>query len=704
MVEVRMSNWKGWLRRKSVYLLLIFSTATLSLVYQVRQRYTLDLGEGLDYPYLEGFHAAERDESFSWRWSRDRASLWFPGIGGNQRLRLEMRLSGFRPQGSPTPHLLLEANGHTLASFTPQGEAKTYRFTLNPSLNSDLMVQLESDTFVPGEDPRELGVMVDWARVEPVGERSVVIPSPLHLLSSLATIYLFIFILRWWKVPEGGRFLGWGMTTLLLAWMFLNRRMLISRFSPLLLASLATFYLAILGLDALLGGFPSRKGGLKPRQLRRVALVLLLALSLRLILALTPGYEADVRDYAVWSWKAATMGIEKIYLWVGGVWPADYPPLIPYIFQAVGLFFQRAISPDFLYPGEEINAIHRYLLRLPAIFADLLTAVLVFRAVHKRKGFRFSLLVTISYLFNPAVLFDSAYWGQTDAVHSLLILLSITLLDEGRIAWSWASMTLATQAKPQAYIFFPLVLILTGRKFGWQSVAKGVLGALVTFLVIISPFLYHGTTDSLLRHYFSTVAPQGYLSLNAHNLWWLLSEGNGWINDTEIPQLLSSLGVTFLTYRTIGLLLLGALTLLALYRLYNDQHVDTIYATAAFLGFAFFMLPTQMHENYMFAVLPLLCVVSSTDRSLTLIYAMLSLTFFSNMVLHDPAILDLLGSRVAEEGLFIARWANSGLNFVLLAFWIALFPWRCQPPPPDRSSLGPQEETLEDTQTHRDLI
>lgn len=583
-------------------------------------------------------------------------------------------MSGFRPQGSPVPHLLLEVNGHTLATFTPQREAKTYRFTLSPSFNSDLKVQLESDTFVPGKDPRELGVMVDWVRVEPVGESRVVIPSPLHLLSSLATIYLLILLLKWWGVPEGGRFLGWGVATLALAWGFLNCRILISRFSLLLLTSVATFYLAILGLDALLGGFSRRKGGLKPRQLRAVALVLLLALSLRLILALTPGYEVDVRDYAVWSWKAATMGIEKIYLCVDGVWPADYPPLLPYIFQMAGVFFQRAISPDFLYPGEEINASHRYLLRLPAIFADLLTAVLIFRALHKRRRFRLSLLLAISYLFNPAILFDSAYWGQTDAVHSLLILLSITLLDEGRIAWSWASMTLATQAKPQAYIFFPLVLILTGRKFGWRSVAKGGLAALVTFLVIISPFLYRGTIDSLLKHYFATVAPQGYLSLNAHNLWWLLSGGNGWINDTEMPQLLSSLGVTFLTYRTIGLLLLGAFTLLALYRLYNNQRVDTIYATAAFLGFAFFMLPTQMHENYMFTVLPLLCVVSSSDHSLTLIYTILSLTFFSNMVLHDPAILASLGPRVAEERLFLARWANSGLNFALLACWVALFP------------------------------
>lgn len=681
-----MSNWKGWLRRKGVYLLLIFSAASLSLVYQVRQSYTLNLGQGLDYLYLEGFHAAERDGNFSWRWSQDQASIWFPGIGGNQRLRLEMRLSGFRPQGSPVPHLVVEVNGYTLTTFTPQKEAKTYQFTLSPSFNSDLKVQLESDTFMPGKDPRGLGVMVDWVRVEPVGERRVVIPSPLHLLSSLATIYLLTLILKWWGVPEEGRFLGWGVATLALAWAFLNCRLSISRFSPLLLTSLATFYLAILGLDVLLGGFPRRKGGLKPRQLRGVALVLLVALSLRLLLALTPGYVADVRDFAVWSWKAATMGVERIYLWVDGVWPTNYPPLLPYIFQAVGLFFQRAISPDFLYPGEEINAIHRYLLRLPVIFADLLTAVLIFRAVHKRKGFRLSLLVTISYLFNPAILFDSAYWGQMDALHSLLILLSITLLDEGRIAWSWVSITLATQTKPQAYIFFPLVLILTIRKFGWRSVAKGSLAALVTFLVIISPFLYHVTTDSLLRTYFTTVAPQGYLSLNAHNLWWLLSGGNGWISDMEIPQLLSSLGVTFITYRTIGLLLLGMFTLLALYRLYNNQDMDTVYATAAFLGFAFFMLPTQMHENYMFAVLPLLCVASSTNRYLAFTYAILSLTFFSNMVLHDPAILDWLGSHVAEKGLFIARWANSGLNFAILAFWITRFLWR--------SKMSPSEDTL----------
>jgi len=42
-------------------------------------------------------------------------------------------------------------------------------------------------------------------------------------------------------------------------------------------------------------------------------LILLLALALRLPFMTTTGYDADVRMYETWSWKATTLGIHTAY-------------------------------------------------------------------------------------------------------------------------------------------------------------------------------------------------------------------------------------------------------------------------------------------------------------------------------------------------------------------------------------------------------
>ena len=79
------------------------------------------------------------------------------------------------------------------------------------------------------------------------------------------------------------------------------------------------------------------------------------------------------------------------------------------------------------------------------------------------------LIVTAAYVFNPAVIYEAAYYGQTGAVHGLFMLIAVVALAEGAQPWRWASLAAGVLTKPQADLFIPLLIILTWRSAIWLA-------------------------------------------------------------------------------------------------------------------------------------------------------------------------------------------------------------------------------------------
>ena len=98
------------------------------------------------------------------------------------------------------------------------------------------------------------------------------------------------------------------------------------------------------------------------------------------------------------------------------------------------------------------------LLKLLPIFCDLLGAMLAYRFSEKRLGQRAALLLCAFYAFNPAVLVDSAAWGQIDSVLTLLVAICAVRMSEGGYISSLAAFALAVLVKPQVLLFAPVGL------------------------------------------------------------------------------------------------------------------------------------------------------------------------------------------------------------------------------------------------------
>src|SRR5260370_31493528 len=111
-------------------------------------------------------------------------------------------------------------------------------------------------------------------------------------------------------------------------------------------------------------------------------------------------------------------GIHSAYLRISESPPFDNPPLLLYPFWFLGWLYQRLVSPLFGCTRLEDPDALRFLLRLPSLVADLLAGAVIFRLLrrHGPISFRSNLVAASAYLFNPALIVDSAYWGQTAAV------------------------------------------------------------------------------------------------------------------------------------------------------------------------------------------------------------------------------------------------------------------------------------------------
>lgn len=346
-----------------------------------------------------------------------------------------------------------------------------------------------------------------------------------------------------------------------------------------------------------------------------VVLALLGSLALQVHVARIPDTMGDAMVFGVWCDRVVQVGIDQAYFESGYI-GINYPPVYPILLKALGTV--RPLIPVTMTDGTPDNL--HFFVKLPAVLAGILTSLLIFFTVRRGTGHRTAFLVMLCYAFNPSVTFNSAYWGQLEAVYSLFVLLALAcLFSHNALAWVFA--TIAVLTKAQAAPFAPIVLLVTLREFGWRAVLRGAGASLATLIVIIVPFIAAGHTSAILLRMLGDLGTSPFASQNGHNLWWIVTSGK-WIASTG--------------YRIAGTLLFCAAYALLMIRIWQGRHGDPIYLACAVVAATFFLLMPGMHENHLFPVLPLLAIISYRNRSVAVLYALFTVTFLANMVLHDP--------------------------------------------------------------------
>lgn len=364
---------------------------------------------------------------------------------------------------------------------------------------------------------------------------------------------------------------------------------------------------------------------------RRAIAILVVSAAIQVALATIPDAMGDLLQYRSWTRTLVGEGLAGAYWPTPGSTPSpsfsapiDYPPLLPYAFWVLGHILQ-ALSPTAVWGNDWLLD---FLARLLFVLTNLLLALLVYLEVRRVAPSAANLALALVAL-NPALIFDTAYWGQADAPCALLIAASLVALVRGRPEWAWVALSAAAMVKPLAYPLVPLIVFETVRRFGLRRTFGAAASALGVALLSLLPFLPGGHFLDALRSLVTLVDVMPYISVNAHNLWWIVGLGAPWTEAHARP-----LGL--LPWSAISLILFGALYLMVLSLLWRSREARSLYLAGATVAFGFFVLSTHMHENHLFVALPLLGLAAAESKVAKTALAVLTAAMLANMALHDP--------------------------------------------------------------------
>ena len=371
-----------------------------------------------------------------------------------------------------------------------------------------------------------------------------------------------------------------------------------------------------------------------------LVILLLLGLVLRLTIAyvLWPasGFESDIASYTAWAHRLYELGPGRFY--EPGVF-ADYPPAYLYLLW-IGSHVTAFVH------GGNLAAVSSDVLKLGPILADIGVAAALYAicrrwARERPDAQRLGLIAAGLYLFNPVTWYDSALWGQTDSVGALVILLCVAALIRGNSEGAAVLAVLAALVKPQfGIVVAPIVAAVLLRRHlfapgsgprnrpwapsagvrDWLSREQGLIRlvssaaiGLATLLLLITPF--NLSVIDFIGRMAGTAGGYPWLSVNAYNPWALLGSageqplilGFRWSSDT-VPFLGPLPAVAIGAALLVGGFLLGML------RVGWRDDRRSILLVAIFLALAFFVLPTRVHERYLFPVFALLPLLAVLDR------------------------------------------------------------------------------------------
>ena len=387
-------------------------------------------------------------------------------------------------------------------------------------------------------------------------------------------------------------------------------------------------------------------------------------LALRLPLAFVHGYSADIGGSIELARNIVQKGLP--YAYAPSLANPDlgvYPPAYYYVLGLLGAIYQRFFSPHF-----DRTLTLEVMLKLVPILGDCLIAVILYSLVRRLSSTRTALWVAAVFLLSPPIIYNSAYWGMFgDPLYMSCILLALLAVQRERTSLAWVAITLGVLVKPQAIAFVPLIAWLTLRpvKLG-QWLRAGVASGLAASAIWL-PFVVAGTLPQAIAALKQTVGLFPVVSANAHNIWYLLTLGKSWfVNDAD--PLLGPFSP-----RVMGLIGFGLAYVLALVRL-EETRGWPVLATAAYIAFAFFMLLTEMHENYIYPAITLLMATWPWSRRATKLAVVLTFTALVNMVLHDPP---LQGSLEGQAYLTLINLTvlNSGINVLVFIVWTGALLW-----------------------------
>ena len=396
--------------------------------------------------------------------------------------------------------------------------------------------------------------------------------------------------------------------------------------------------------------------------------ILLIAFLGRLIISYhVQGYMVDVSCFTSWGGTMDIYGPLKFYEKTSY---CDYPPLYTYILSLNSVIARW---------GDASEAWTRVIFRFIPSLCDVLSCYLLYCYARERmpEQIHRSCVILVLFSLNPAVILNSAAWGQIDSVLCLLILIVALFAMKGKWHIALPVYAISILLKPQALMLGILGLVFVimtwiMKKESRKSIVIGVLVAFAAMAVIVLPFslLQENGIGWLIDKYKETLSSYAYATVNAANfnyllggnwekiglpanvaasyilavaclvyaLWWYYKNKKkpyGWIESIlgcDFSFLFIILAVMRLSWEIVGTASMVFAFVITISMAIRKKDIHFLPYLGALLFILLYVFGIKMHERYIFPALFLLCAawIAQRDRRYLYLLGIMSLTLFIN--------------------------------------------------------------------------
>lgn len=322
----------------------------------------------------------------------------------------------------------------------------------------------------------------------------------------------------------------------------------------------------------------------------------------------------------------------------------NYPPLIIYtltLFHYLGTLILKPflgflwwlnLSLPF-FPSKIVTFFNRdnlvifSFIKLPNILANLTLSVgiyfLVKKLLPKKTNSKLPEIVLVSSLFNPALIFLSALWGQVDVMPFMFVVWSFYFLLDKRFLVSVFLMTLAVLTKQTALLAIPFYIFMIIRNLNIKRCLQAAAIVYITYVAFFWPF-----QKTLLDKLFPFIRyakiassfASNYVSMHAHNFWQMVMPG---MKDNGVRLISQILVFGFLSF--------------VLYRLWKKRNdMSRLMAGYAVFSLFSFVFMTRVHERHSLVVIPFFLIASVLDFRFYWIFVFQSFYLLANMYAAWP--------------------------------------------------------------------
>ncbi|MFA4836726.1 MAG: glycosyltransferase 87 family protein, partial [Dehalococcoidia bacterium] len=184
-------------------------------------------------------------------------------------------------------------------------------------------------------------------------------------------------------------------------------------------------------------------------------------------------------------------------------WGFVYPPIWLLI-----LGISLLIAPSSAASSQMIDESWRLAMKTPIITADLAIGALIYWAV---PGSRWKkLLFACLWLFHPTSWYESAVFGQFDAIAAAFLLASVIMLGRGKDTWAFVFAGLALMTKQHTVLPIVLMLAVSARHMSVRRLISNCSVILTVVIFLSIPFLVTGNFSSYAESLFNPGRGVGY--------------------------------------------------------------------------------------------------------------------------------------------------------------------------------------------------